>query len=73
MTNTALRAEAGLKANIINDEDDSKNDGVVLRQSKEAGTQVQEGTTITITVNKVSQAKEATKTQTFCAGYIPPY
>lgn len=58
----ALLAEAGLKANIINDEDDSKNDGVVLRQSKEAGTQVQEGTTITITVNKVSQAKEATFT-----------
>ena len=56
----ALLAEAGLKANIINDEDDSKNDGVVLRQSKEPGTQVQEGTTITITVNKVSQAKEAT-------------
>ena len=58
----ALLAEADLKANIINDEDDSKNDGVVLRQSKEAGTQVQEGTTITITVNKVSQAKEATFT-----------
>ena len=58
----ALLAEAGLKANIINDEDDSKNDGVVLRQSKEAGTQVQEGTTITITVNKVSQAKETTFT-----------
>ena len=58
----ALLAEAGLKANIINDEDDSKNDGVVLRQSKDAGTQVQEGTTITITVNKVSQAKEATFT-----------
>ena len=56
----ALLAEADLKANIINDEDDSKNDGVVLRQSKEPGTQVQEGTTITITVNKVSQAKEAT-------------
>lgn len=58
----ALLEEAGLKANIINDEDESKNDGVVLRQSKEAGTQVQEGTTITITVNKVSQAKEATFT-----------
>ena len=56
----ALLEEAGLKANIINDEDDSKNDGVVLRQSKEAGTQVQEGTTITITVNKASQPKEAT-------------
>lgn len=56
----ALLEEAGLKANIINDEDESKNDGVVLRQSKEAGTQVQEGTTITITVNKASQPKEAT-------------
>ncbi len=58
----ALLVEAGLKANIINDEDESKNDGVVLRQSKEAGTQVQEGTTITITVNKIAQAKEATFT-----------
>ena len=56
----ALLSEVGLKVNVINDEDESKNDGVVLRQSKEAGTQVQEGTTITITVNKVSQAKEAT-------------
>ena len=58
----ALLVEAGLKANIINDEDESKNDGVVLRQSKEPGTQVQEGTTITITVNKIAQAKEATFT-----------
>lgn len=58
----ALLVEAGLKANIINDEDESKNDGVVLRQSKEAGTQVQEGTIITITVNKIAQAKEATFT-----------
>ena len=57
-----LLTEAGLKVNVVNDEDESKNDGVVLRQSREAGTEVQEGTTITITVNKVSEAKEATFT-----------
>ena len=52
-----LLTEAGLKVNVVNDEDESKNDGVVLRQSKDAGTEVQEGTTITITVNKVSEEK----------------
>ena len=57
-----LLTEAGLKVNVVNDEDESKNDGVVLRQSRDAGTEVQEGTTITITVNKVSEAKEATFT-----------
>ena len=57
-----LLTEAGLKVNVVNDEDEAKNDGVVLRQSKDAGTEVQEGTTITITVNKVSEAKEATFT-----------
>lgn len=57
-----LLTEAGLKVNVVNDEDESKNDGVVLRQSKDAGTEVQQGTTITITVNKVSESKEATFT-----------
>lgn len=52
-----LLTEAGLKVNVVNDEDESKNDGVVLRQSKDAGTEVQEGTTITITVNKISEEK----------------
>jgi len=57
-----LLTEAGLKVNVVNDEDEAKNDGVVLRQSRDAGTEVQEGTTITITVNKVSESKEATFT-----------
>lgn len=52
-----LLTEAGLKVNVVNDEDEAKNDGVVLRQSKDAGTEVQEGTTITITVNKISEEK----------------
>mgnify|MGYP000649297923 FL=1 len=67
-----LLTEAGLKVNVVNDEDEAKNDGVVLRQSKDAGTEVQEGTTITITVNKVSEAKEATFTidvETITGGY----
>lgn len=58
----SILTEAGLKVNVVNEEDDSKDNGVVLKQSKEVGTEVQEGTTITITVNKVSESKEATFT-----------
>ena len=56
-TNTLTAA--GLKVNVVNDEDESKNDGVVLKQNKEPGEQVQQGTTITITVNKVTESKTA--------------
>ena len=59
-TNTLTAA--GLKVNVVNDEDESKNDGVVLKQNKEPGEQVQQGTTITITVNKVTESKTATFT-----------
>ena len=52
----------GLKVNVVYEEDESKNNGVVLKQNKDAGEQVQQGTTITITVNKVSESKEATFT-----------
>lgn len=50
----------GLKVNIAYDEDSSKDNGVVLKQSIEAGKTVDEGTTITVTVNKF----EASKTMT---------
>lgn len=50
----------GLKVNISYDEDSSKDNGVVLKQSIEAGKQVDEGTTITITVNKLAELKQGT-------------
>lgn len=52
-----LLSAANLEVNVVNDEDESKNNGVVLRQSQDAGIEVDEGTTITITVNKVSETK----------------
>ena len=54
-----LLSSANLEVNVVTDEDESKNDGVVLRQSQDAGTEVEEGTTITITVNKISETKTA--------------
>ena len=41
----------GLKVNVAYEEDTSKVDGIVLKQSLEGGKTVDEGTTITITVN----------------------
>lgn len=56
----ATLTELGLEVNVIEEEDTSKSDGVVLKQSIEAGTVVDEGSTITITVNKIQPSKEAT-------------
>ena len=50
----------GLKVNVAYEEDTSKVDGIVLKQSLEGGKTVDEGTTITITVNKVTKANEIT-------------
>ena len=51
-----------LVANVGYTEDNSKDDGVVLKQSVEVGKVVDEGTTVTITVNKVTETKNATVT-----------
>jgi serine/threonine-protein kinase len=51
-----------LKVNIAYDEDSSKDNGVVLKQSVEAGKAVDEGTTVTITVNKLAEMKQGTVT-----------
>ena len=51
-----------LVANVGYTEDNSKDDGVVLKQSIEVGKVVDEGTTVTITVNKVTETKNATVT-----------
>jgi len=48
----------GLKVNIAYDEDSSKDNGTVLKQSIEAGKTVDEGTTVTVTVNKLAEMKQ---------------
>ena len=40
-------------------EDTSKNNGIVLRQNTEANTEVEEGTSVSIVVNKISEEKTA--------------
>ncbi len=42
---------------VIYQEDKTKNDGIVLKQDKEAGTTVDADTEVTITVNKIAQMK----------------
>lgn len=50
----------GLKVNVAYEEDTSKADGIVLKQSIDGGKTVDEGTTVTTTVNKVTKANEIT-------------
>ncbi len=52
--------EKKLEVNVIYLEDTSKSDGVVLKQSIEVGQVVNEGDSITLTVNKIQQIKEGT-------------
>ena len=51
-----------LEVNVVEDEDEdtSKSDGVVLKQSVDPGTSVEEGSAITITVNKIEKNKQGT-------------
>ena len=50
--------DLGLKVNVSYEEDTSKTNGTVLKQSIESGKTVDEGNTITITVNKIAEMKE---------------
>ena len=52
--------DKNLKVEVKYDSDTSKENGVVIDQSVNAGKEVDEGTTITITVNKFEETKEAT-------------
>lgn len=52
--------KTGLIVNVGYSEDTSKDNGVVLKQSVELGKVIDEGTTITITVNKIAETKNAT-------------
>ena len=52
--------DLGLKVSIAYEEDSTRDNGIVLKQSVESGKVVDEGTTVTITVNKISQMKQGT-------------
>ena len=57
---TAIK-DAGLKLKtVVTTEDKTKEDGVVVKQSLEAGTDVEKNATITITVNKLQENKKTT-------------
>ena len=51
-----------LVVNVGYSEDSSKDNGIVLKQTVEVGKVVDEGTTVTITVNKLAETKTATVT-----------
>ena len=52
-------SKAGLSVTVVYEEDTSKDDGTVLKQSIDAGKEVSEDSSITITVNKIAQEKSA--------------
>ena len=52
--------DLGFEVNVEYSEDTTKEDGVVLEQSINSGTSVDDGTEVTLTVNKIQQLKEAT-------------
>lgn len=52
--------DIGFEVNVEYSEDTTKEDGVVLEQSISSGTTVDDGTEVTLTVNKIQQLKEAT-------------
>ena len=53
---------AGFKVIVSTEEDTSKDNDKVLKQSIDAGTEVEDGSSITITVNKIVKTKTATLT-----------
>lgn len=62
--------EKNLKVEIVYEENKNKDDGIVLKQSKEEKAKVEEGTTITITVNKINKPNENTQTNTVTTNTI---
>ena len=52
--------DLGFEVDIVYEEDTSKDDGIVLKQSLDVGTTVDEGTEVTLTVNKIQEIKEGT-------------
>ena len=56
---TAIKS-AGLKSKVVTTEDLTKDDGIVVKQSLDAGSEVDKNSTITITVNKLPTNKKST-------------
>ena len=54
--------KAGLKVEVEYEEDSTKDNGTVLKQSISSGTTVDEGTVIVITINKLPEIKKGTIT-----------
>ena len=52
--------ESKLKVEIAYEEDKTRNEGIVLKQSLEVGEVVEEGSTIVLTINKIAQIKKGT-------------
>lgn len=50
----------GLKVNIAYEENTTKDNGVALKQSIDTGKVIEEGTTVTITINKIAEMKQGT-------------
>ena len=63
-----------LKVSVKTGEDTTKSNGVVIKQDIDSGTQVEEGTTIAITVNKLPEIKSGTVNINVkeLTGYQPP-
>ena len=59
---TKALKDVGLKVVTTTDEDSSKDNDTVLKQSVDAGTEVEEGTSVTITINNKKKKKNATLT-----------
>ena len=49
--------DLGFDVTVVYEEDTSKDDGVVLKQSLDVGTTVDDGTEVTLTVNQVAETK----------------
>ena len=55
-------SDLGFSVKTVNDEDSSKDNGIVLKQSLDVDKEVEVGTSITLTVNKLTETKSATVT-----------
>ena len=54
--------DLGLNVTVNYDEDASKDNGVVLKQSLDVGKEVEEGASMSLTINKITETKSATVT-----------
>ena len=52
--------DIGFTVNVVYEEDTTKDNGVVLKQSIDTGTTVSDGSKVILTVNKIAQTKEGT-------------